>query len=185
MVDRILVVGCPASGKSTFAARLAHGLNVPLVNLDELWFGPGWSAPDPVQSARRVDDFIAAPRWVIDGNHQSTFERRLAAADCVVSFDRPPPYCALSYLRRAARLKVAAWRGADQMDFPSYMCLPDGKIRVTSRPVRFVLFILRFGEVRREMDASLAGFNGRVIRIKSFDEADQVITELVAKRQTR
>src|SRR6476660_397189 len=173
MADRILVIGCPASGKSTLAARLADRLNLPLVNLDELYFGPNWSKPNPSEWEMRVQDCIAAPRWVIDGNHQSTFEFRLSAADCVVSFDRPPLRCAWSYLCRAARLKIAAWRGADPQLFPVHMRCPNGRIRVTDQPVRFVLFILRFGIVRRAMDEMLVGFAGSTIRIGSFDDADR------------
>ncbi len=177
MVERILVIGCPASGKSTMAGKLAARAGLPLVSLDDLFFGKNWSLPHPDVWVDRVDRCIAEPRWVIDGNHQSTFDRRLARADCVVFIDRPPVLCALSYLRRALRLKVAAVCGADPDQFPHYMRAPGG-IRVTSKPVRFLVFILRFGSLRRQLDGRLADFPGTVVRIRSLHEVDRALVHL-------
>lgn len=38
--QRILVVGCPGAGKSTFARKLRDALDLPLVYLDMLWHKP-------------------------------------------------------------------------------------------------------------------------------------------------
>lgn len=35
--QRILVVGCPGAGKSTFARKLRDALDLPIVYLDMLW----------------------------------------------------------------------------------------------------------------------------------------------------
>ena len=63
---RVVVVGTSASGKTTFARRLAGILGPHCFELDFLYWGPGWT--------RRPDfrpEVLAAaqqPRWVIDGN---------------------------------------------------------------------------------------------------------------------
>lgn len=41
-VDRILVYGVTGSGKSTVAARIARRTGLPLVEVDELTWLPGW-----------------------------------------------------------------------------------------------------------------------------------------------
>lgn len=66
-LGRIVVVGTSGSGKTTFAHRLASRLGTQCVELDSLYWGPGWTRrPDFEQ------DVLAAawqPRWVIDGNY--------------------------------------------------------------------------------------------------------------------
>ena len=38
--DRILVLGCSGSGKSTFAKRLQVCTGLPLIHLDNIWWKP-------------------------------------------------------------------------------------------------------------------------------------------------
>lgn len=64
---RVVVVGTSCSGKTTFAHRLASNLGTQYVELDSLYWGPGWT-PRP----EFEQDVLAAarqPRWVIDGNY--------------------------------------------------------------------------------------------------------------------
>jgi hypothetical protein len=64
---RVVVVGTTGAGKTTFARRLALMLGAEHVELDALYWGPGWTPRDAF-----VPDVTAAarqPRWVIDGNY--------------------------------------------------------------------------------------------------------------------
>jgi len=64
---RVVVVGTSCSGKTTFAHQLASKLNMECVELDALYWGPGWT-PRPTFEG----DVLAAvqqARWVIDGNY--------------------------------------------------------------------------------------------------------------------
>jgi adenylate kinase family enzyme len=66
-LDRVVVVGTSCSGKTTFAHQLASKLNTECVELDALYWGPGWT-PRPTFEG----DVLAAVRqrrWVIDGNY--------------------------------------------------------------------------------------------------------------------
>jgi adenylate kinase family enzyme len=86
-MKRILVIGSGGAGKSTFAARLAERTGLPLVHLDALYWRPGWVEPCKDEWASRIDELIAAERWIIDGNYGGTLERRLAACDTVIFLD--------------------------------------------------------------------------------------------------
>ena len=101
-MQRVLVMGGPGAGKSTFARSLAGKLGLPFVSLDRLFWQPGWREP-------AMEDFTAAvtreaekPAWIIDGNYlrYGAAELRRARADVVVWFDLPRWICLVGVLRR-------------------------------------------------------------------------------------
>jgi adenylate kinase family enzyme len=64
---RVVVVGTSCSGKTTFAHHLASNLGTQCVELDSLYWGPGWTPRPDFE-----EDVLAAAqqaRWVIDGNY--------------------------------------------------------------------------------------------------------------------
>ncbi len=69
---RINVVGTSGSGKSTFARRLAHQLDLPYVEMDALWWRPGWLESDPDSFRARIQRAVAQPAWVLDGHYGTT-----------------------------------------------------------------------------------------------------------------
>ncbi len=178
MYDRILVVGCPASGKSTVARKLVACSGLPLVSLDDLFFNEDWGVPSVEVWIERLDQCVAQPRWVIDGNHQSTFERRLDRAQCVVFLVRSPVRCALSYLWRALRMKIASVRATNLAQFPHYMRSSRG-VRVTFKPLQFLVFILKFRAVQHQMENSLQSFSGAVIWVTSRHQVGLAIAATV------
>jgi hypothetical protein len=46
---RLLVVGCPGAGKSTFSRRLGERLSLPVIHLDLHFWHAGWQPPEPTQ----------------------------------------------------------------------------------------------------------------------------------------
>ncbi len=40
--ERILVIGCPGTGKSTFSKQLGSILNIEVIHLDKHFWKPGW-----------------------------------------------------------------------------------------------------------------------------------------------
>jgi adenylate kinase family enzyme len=88
-LERIVVIGNAGSGKSTLAKELADRLHLPLLNLDTVFWLPGWvKAPqEAMEEAHRV--WLAKPQWIIDGNYRRQLDERLALADTVFYFKLP------------------------------------------------------------------------------------------------
>ncbi len=99
--ERIVVVGMTCSGKSTLAARFAAALDAPFVELDALFWKPGW-VEDEEGFPAKVRAATAGKRWVVAGNY---FGRTSAItwprADTVVWVDLGMPRLLWRVLRRS------------------------------------------------------------------------------------
>jgi adenylate kinase family enzyme len=111
---RVLVVGCPGAGKTTFATKLAAMTDLPLVHLDVHYWRPGWQPPPTEQWRARVVELAGAASWVMDGNFFGTLSLRMPRAETLVWLDLPRAVCLRRVLMRAARD-----RGRDRPDLPS------------------------------------------------------------------
>lgn len=88
-MTRVLVIGCGAVGKTTFAQRLAATTGLPLIHLDSLYWKAGWiKTPDP-EWEPVVREAIAHEQWIIDGSYTGTLALRLTRADTVIYLDYP------------------------------------------------------------------------------------------------
>src|SRR5947207_13672863 len=90
-MQRVLVMGCSGAGKSTFARKLADGLGLPFVSLDQLFWQPGWREPKMDDFSAKVTREAEKPAWVIDGNftRYGAGELRRARADALIWCDLP------------------------------------------------------------------------------------------------
>ncbi|MEU6073977.1 hypothetical protein [Micromonospora sp. NPDC047074] len=102
---RILVVGCPGAGKSTFAASLARATGLPLRHLDDEYWGAGWSRPDQQWWLEHQTRLTGGEHWIIDGNYLPTMQLRVPRADLVVLVDAATSTCLVRVLRRAWRIR--------------------------------------------------------------------------------
>ena len=102
-MQRVIVIGCPGSGKTTFAERLSAITGLPLYHLDAIWH-----KPDKTHIARedfdtRIGEILKTPSWIIDGNYNRTIEMRLKSADTVFLFDLPTELCILGATERLGK----------------------------------------------------------------------------------
>jgi adenylate kinase family enzyme len=100
---RILVVGGPGAGKSTFARRLGARLKLPVVHLDFHYWRSGWRMPALEEWRAAVAALAAAPAWVMDGNYANTFDIRMPRADSLAWLDYPRMICMRRVLWRTLR----------------------------------------------------------------------------------
>lgn len=113
-MQRVSVVGTPGSGKSTVGRSLAAQLDVPFVELDQIFHQPGWQEL-PVEAFRdRVGQVASTEGWVIDGNYSAVRDLVWARADTVVWLDLPRPAVMRQVIRRTIRRVVRReelWNG--------------------------------------------------------------------------
>ncbi|MCK9795334.1 toxin [Isoptericola sp. 4D.3] len=86
---RVSVVGAAGSGKSTFGRRLAGVLTVPHVELDALFWGPGWTPRPREEFVADAERELDRETWVVDGNYSGLQAGIWSRADTVVWLDLP------------------------------------------------------------------------------------------------
>lgn len=86
-MQKVAIVGCGGSGKSHVARQLGAALDAPVTHLDAVYFDDEWNALPMEKFAAAQRTLVSEPRWVIDGNYNSTLAIRLEACDTVVFMD--------------------------------------------------------------------------------------------------
>lgn len=123
VMQRVLIIGSPGAGKSTFARRLTARTGLPLTHLDDLYWNPGWVKVERTLWLERLRGALGGEAWIIDGNYSSTLLRRAYRADTVIFLTLPRWQC----------LWRAFWRealghfphGPQQAGWPSRALLRD------------------------------------------------------------
>lgn len=97
---RYAVIGTAGSGKTTMAKCLAQYLHIPHIELDALYWQPGWTPCAKEVFLQRVSDALMGEAWVVDGNYSSARDITWRRACALVWLDYP---LALSLVRLAKR----------------------------------------------------------------------------------
>ena len=154
---RVLVIGCPGAGKSSFARALRDRSGLPLYYLDILFHRPDRTTATREEFDAALREIVARPRWIIDGNYQRTLPLRFAACDTVYYFDLPVELCL-----EGARARI----GQKREDMPWVEREMDPE---------FTQYILDFPRDQRPAIEALAAQyrdSRRIIRFRSREEAD-------------
>ena len=161
-MKKILIIGSPGSGKSTFARALRDVLGLPLCHLDLLYWNADRTTVTKEEFRRRLDEVLAQEAWIIDGNFSSTMALRMAACDTVVFLDYPTEVCLAGVRER---------RGKPRPDLPWIEENEDEE---------FMTFIRTFEkEHRPQILALLEQYADRqVFRFSSREEGDAYLRTL-------
>ena len=160
-MNRIIVIGCPGAGKSTFASKLASETGLPLYYLDMIWHRADRTVIGREEFDKCLDKLVKEDEWIIDGNYARTLPKRLAHCDTVFFLDLP-----LEEWIDGAKSRL----GRERVDMPWV----DNDIDPD-----FLQWIIDFPrEVVPEIEYHLKNFDKTIIRFHSREEADEFIHSL-------
>ena len=158
-MKRIMIIGCPGSGKSTFARGLAGKTGLPLYYLDMMYWNPDRTTKPKDEFRATLRETVALPEWIIDGNYGSTLEIRMEACDTVIFLDYPVEVCISGVEER---------RGKPRPDMPWVETEPD---------LEFIEFIKKYNEESRPKVIELLEKyrEKNIIIFKSRAESDEFL----------
>ena len=102
-MKKVIIIGCPGSGKTTFAEKLHKKTGLPLYNLDAIWHKPDRTHISREDFDARMSEIFAENEWIIDGNYSRTIEMRLMECDTVFLFDLPTEICLQGAVERLGK----------------------------------------------------------------------------------
>ena len=100
---RIIVLGCPGSGKSTFPLKLHRITGIPLISLDNVWWRADRTHIPREEFDKKLDSIVKGEQWIIDGDYGRTYEVRIGACDTVVFLDFPEAECMTGITERVGK----------------------------------------------------------------------------------
>lgn len=92
-MQKVVVIGSPGAGKSTFSRKLRDATGLPLYYLDMIWHRPDKTNISREELTASQEEIMKTPKWIIDGNYLSTMELRLKNCDTVFFLDYPLEVC--------------------------------------------------------------------------------------------
>ena len=165
-MNRIIVIGCPGSGKSTLSRELSQRTGTPLHHLDMMYWREDGTTVEKSLFLERLATAMAGNTWIIDGNYASTMDIRMAACDTVIFLDYPVEVCL-----EGIRSRVGKPRG----DIPWTETRVDGEL---------AKFVLDYPEQQRPRVLELIrkyGEGRRVVILQSRREAESFLENMITE----
>lgn len=140
-MKRVVIIGRGASGKSTLARRLGDIAELPVIEVDKIFWRPGLIATPREQWVAMQEKLVARDRWIMDGDLGSydAVEVRLRAADTIILLDFSLVRCAWRAIRRS-RERADFWRWLLAY---RYQSLPILRAAITNHAPHAVLHVFR------------------------------------------
>ena len=92
-MKKVIIIGCPGGGKSTFAKKLGKTTGLPLYHLDMLYWNEDKTTVSGEVFLKRLENTMNNPCWIIDGNYKSSLEMRFKECDTVFFLDYSTDVC--------------------------------------------------------------------------------------------
>ena len=166
-MKKAIVIGCPGSGKTTFAEKLNKCTGIPLYYLDAIWHKPDKTHIPREEFDTRISEIFSTAMWIIDGNYKRTIEMRLKECDTVFLFDLPTEVCIQGATDRV---------GKERYDMPWIETELDDEFRkfIEDFPKDTLPYIYELLDRYKE--------EKEIVIFKSREEADEYINEVIKCR---
>ena len=92
-MKKVIVIGCPGSGKSRLSRALHNKTGIPLYHLDMRYWNADKTTVEKSVFLERLSAVLEKDAWIIDGKYGSTMELRMSVCDTVIFLDYPLRVC--------------------------------------------------------------------------------------------
>lgn len=162
-MKKIIIIGCPGSGKTTFAEKLCKKTGIPLYHLDAIWHKPDRTHIPRDDFDARMREIFDEESWIIDGNYSRTIEMRLMECDTAFLFDLPTEVCLQGATERLGKERYDMPWIDNELD-------PQFKAEIENFATEMLPFIYNLLEKYRQ--------NREIVVFKARDQADKYIVNL-------
>ena len=104
--QKIIVLGCAGSGKSTISEKLRDVTGLPLFHLDNLWWKADKSHISRKEFDQKLEEILLSDKWIIDGDYSRTYETRFKACDTVIFLDYSMDECMSGIKERVGKVRT-------------------------------------------------------------------------------
>ena len=104
-MKKIIVIGCPGSGKSTFSKALHKITGIPLFHLDMMYWNADKTIVEKSVFRGLLLSILQKHEWIIDGNYGSTMELRMQECDTVIFLDYSLDVCLNGIKERKGKVR--------------------------------------------------------------------------------
>ncbi|MCI8317887.1 MAG: adenylate kinase [Lachnospiraceae bacterium] len=166
-MQKVIVIGSPGAGKSTFARKLRDVSGLPLYYLDLIWHRPDQTNISRDEFDIQLQTILRKECWIVDGNYLRTLEMRLKVCDTVFLLDFPVEVCLLGAQSRIGRKRE---------DLPWLETVFDEEFRqwILSFPAEQLPYIYELLKKYRK--------NKQIVVFKSRKEADEYLQNIENKQ---
>ena len=166
---KIIVIGCPGSGKSVFSGELHKITGLPLYHMDMLYWNEDKTPVPKDVFHQRLRHAMASEKWIIAGNYGSTMQLRLEKCDTVFFLDYPLDICLAGVRERA---------GKPRSDMP-WTEDPEHEDE------EFISFIKSYNSKSRPVITELLGKypNKNIVIFKQRSDADEFLSALKKRKE--
>ncbi|MCQ2975293.1 MAG: hypothetical protein MJ211_10865 [Bacteroidales bacterium] len=92
-MQKIIIIGCPGSGKSFLSKKLNLLTNIPLYHLDNIWWNKNGNHISREEFDKKLLKILNLKSWIIDGDYSRTYEIRIKYCDTIIFLDFSENQC--------------------------------------------------------------------------------------------